>query len=137
MDETEGDLVFMTVHFDAWLKRANPKFNVPMANRLAKVIKVFDWETEEGKTLLKMRMDSGKWNKLDPKDFKYVLKVYYPDLIMKASKKAGMVAEEVCPKFFPGTQLMLFDKVPEWMMSDVLKKEKIFKVVKKSPDVSK
>lgn len=137
-DALEGSLVFLTINFDAWLKRTNPKFNIPMANRMAKVIKVFDWKTEEGKILLKMRQDSGKWGKLNPEDFKYILKIFYPDLITQGSKKAGMVAEEVCPMFIPGTKAMMFDKVPDWMIKDIVKKEKnVLKVEKKTTDVPK
>lgn len=138
IDSLEGILVFLTVHYDAWLRKDNPKFNIPMVNRLAKVIKVFDWESEEGKILLEMRLKTGKWKDKDPKDYKYVLKIYYPDLIKAGSKKAGMMTEEVCPMNIPGTERLLFDKVPQWMYDEVVKKEKdaLKVVVKKSTDVS-
>ena len=51
----KGQLVFLTVHVERWYKDLNTEFNIPMANRLSKVIKVFDWSSKEGKLLLKMR----------------------------------------------------------------------------------
>jgi hypothetical protein len=107
---------------DAWLRQVNPKFNIPMANRIAKVVKVFDWDTAEGVLLLQEREKTGKWGKLNPKDFKFVLKVYYPDLVR--DKKAGITAEEVVPRCYPETVLNLFELLPVWMLSSLQKEEK-------------
>jgi len=128
--ELNGKLVFLTSHVEVWLKQINPKFKIPMANRIAKVVKVFDWGSKEGKFLLKEREKTGKWSKLKPEDFKYVLRIYYPDLIK--DKKQGFTAEEVLPQYYPGTQMLLFDLVPDWMLEHLQKAEKdIFKVVEK------
>jgi hypothetical protein len=132
----KGRIVFLTVHLDKWLRDINPKFNVPMSNRLAKVVKVFDWSTEEGKLLLDVRKKTGKWEKLNPQDFKFILKVYHPDLKINKNDNQGMMVEEVLPLYFPGTKLRMFDLYPERLLRDINKKEKnSLKVIKKDTDV--
>lgn len=135
--DLNGRLVYLTKHLDIWLRQMNPKFNVPMANRIAKVIKVFDWDTEEGKLLLREREKTGKWKKLDPKAFKFVLKIYYPDLIK--NQKDGITVEEVVPRYFPDTEMLMFNVLPDWMLKSLQKAEKdVLKLEQKSStDVSK
>ena len=126
--DLSGRLVFLTTRVDIWLRKINPKFNIPMANRIAKVIKVFDWDTAEGKLLLKEREKTGKWKDLDPKSYKFVLKIYYPDL--EKDGKAGITAEEVMPRYLPKTEMLMFDVLPGWMLKSLQKEEKnILKVV--------
>ena len=127
-----GHIVFLTVHFDKYLKIKNPLFDVPLSNRLAKVIKVFDWDTEEGKLLLSFR-DKEKWKDKDPRDFKFVLKVYMPDLIIKG--KTGIAVEEVLPRYYPGTKHTLFDIFPDKLLEDINKKDKEFFSVKKKEKI--
>jgi hypothetical protein len=125
-----GRLVYLTRYLEKWYTDLNPQFIVPITNRLAKVVKIFDWDTEEGKLLLELREKTGKWTNLVSKDFKYVLKVYYPDLILK--DKTKITTEELVPQYFPGTQFEMFCLLPDWMVKDINKEEKnIFKVVKK------
>ena len=118
-----GRLVYLTAAKDSWVRRINTKFNVPMACRFAKVIKVFDWDTKEGKLLLKTRKESGKWEHQNPEDFKFILKIYYPDLSIKDRK--GFTAEEVIPFFYPGTKKTMFEEVPDWMLCDFAREEKL------------
>jgi len=124
MDEKElaGKLVFLTTYYDRWLREVNSEFNVPMVNRIARVIKVFDWDTEEGKLLLAARTRSNKWGKFDPKDFKFVLEVYCPELKIKNNSE-GFFTEEVTPKKYPGTENHMFEVIPEWML-DKIKSDK-------------
>lgn len=125
-----GRLVYLTTHSDVWFRDLNPKFNVPMANRIAKVVKVFDWETDEGRLLLAEREKTGKWGKLKPKDYKFVLKIYCPELSIKG--KVGFATEEIMPLKYPGTDLSLFTLLPPWMLKSLQKEEKdIFKVLRK------
>lgn len=112
--DLEGELVYLTVHYDRWLRDVDANFNIPMANRLARVIKVFDWDTDEGKLLLAAREKTGKWNNLNPKDFKFVLQIYYPEL--KIKEKNGFTSEEVVSRKYPGTELYMFNLVPGWMI---------------------
>ena len=129
--ELRGRLVFLTRSMDVWLRQVNPKFNIPMANRIAKVIKVFDWDTPEGKFLLREREKTGKWKKLEPKDFKFVLKIYYPDIIK--DKKEGITVEEVVPRYYPKSEMAMFDALPLWMLTSLQKEEKdVLKLVEKT-----
>lgn len=134
--ELSGRLVYLTVHSDVWFREINPKFNIPMVNRIAKIVKVFDWDTDEGKFLLEERAKTGKWGKLDPKAFKFVLKIYCPEL--KIKDKIGFASEEVMPRYYPGTELSMFELLPPWMLKSLQKEEKdIFKLEVKPTDTDK
>jgi len=124
--------VYLTPHIEHWLKESNSNFNVPMTNRLARIIKVFNWDTKEGKLLLDAREKTGKWKNLVSKDFKFVLKIYYPDIILK--EKKGLAVEEVIPRFYPNTKLEMFCEVPEWIINDIKNNKKIkeFSLIKNS-----
>lgn len=119
-----GRLVILTSNLENWLKQLNSDFNVPMTNRLAKVVKVFDWSSREGKALLEARNGKygGKWKNLNAKDFKFVLKIYYPELRMKRTNE--VTAEEVLPLYYPGTKGLMFIPLPEWMWDDMNIEEK-------------
>lgn len=130
--ELDGKLVYLTIHFENWLKQVNPAFNVPMANRLAKVVKVFDWDTEEGRVLLAEREKTGKWTNLNPKDFKFVLKVYYPELVLKG-KLRGFSAQELACRYYPGKEITMFEPLPDALVKELVKEEKnILKVEKRN-----
>lgn len=131
-EEFIGRVVFLTTHMDHWLREANPGFNIPMVNRLAKVVKVFDWGSEEGKILIGLRKDNPKWGRLVSEDFKFVLNIYYPELLSKSGKLPGLTILEHVPRKYPGTELPLFDLYPERLLSDLLKGQgEFFKVLKK------
>jgi len=131
--DLSGRLVYLTSHSDVWFREINPKFNIPMANRIAKVVKIFDWETDEGLLLLSEREKNGKWGKLNPKDFKYVLKIYCPELVLKG--KEGFATEEVLPIKYPGTELVMFEPIPLWMLQSLQKEEKdVFMLLRKDSD---
>jgi hypothetical protein len=132
MDEEklDGRLVILTRHLEKWYKELNSEFNVPITNRLAKIVKVFDWGSSEGKLVLKEREKTGKWEKLNPKDFKFVLKIYYPEL--RIGKTEKVMIEEIVPQYYPGTEAPMFMLMPDWMLNDLLRGEKSsFKVEKK------
>jgi len=126
-------LVFLTVHAERWIKEASPQFAIPLSNRIARVSKVFDWDTDEGKLLLRARDKAGKWEKLTSKDFKFVLSVFYPELVKDG--RHGLIIDEMLPRMFPGTDLELFTPVPDWMLKD-LREEKVgdaFSLIPKKP----
>jgi hypothetical protein len=116
--DLSGKLVYLTFHYDKWLREINSDFNIPMANRLARVIKVFDWESKEGKILKEARNKTNKWGNFNSDDFKYVLTIYCPEL-RKSDNKLGFSVEEVLPKYYPGTELCLFEEIPEWMLNQI------------------
>jgi hypothetical protein len=125
-----GRLVYLSVHSDRWLRHRNEVFHVLMANRIARVIKVFDWETAEGKYLLEQREKSGKWADLPSKDFKFVLSIFYPELVRDG--KVGITVEEMLPRVYPGEKTTLFELLPDWMgqeLSKLKSKDRTFKVV--------
>jgi hypothetical protein len=133
--EFAGRLVYLTMHADVWFRELNPKFNIPMVNRIAKVVKVFDWETDEGRLLLAEREKTGKWGKLNPKAFKFVLKIYCPEL--KIKDKVGFATDEILPRMYPGTELTMFELLPPWMLQSLQKEEiDIFKVLRKDSDTN-
>lgn len=127
----EGRLVILTRHLERWYKELNSEFNVPITNRLAKVVRVFDWDSSEGKLILSERKKTGKWDNLDPKAFRFVLKIYYPEL--RIGRTSKVMIEEVVPQYYPGTEAPMFILMPDWMLKDLLQKEKLaFKVEKKA-----
>lgn len=128
----EGMLVVLTRHLDMWYKQLTSEFNVQIANRLGKIVKIIDWDTDEGKIILKAREETGKWNNLDSKSFKYVVKIFYPELVIKSSNK--VMIEEVLPLRFPGTEALFFFPVPKWMSTELVKnaKKQTFSVVEKN-----
>ena len=126
-----GNLVYLTIHYDKWLRERNANFNIPMVNRIAKIIKIFDWDSDEGQLLLAVRDKSGKWGDLDSKDFKYVIKIFYPDLIY--GDKNGYAAEELVPKYYPKTDNPMFGKIPINVLNVIVKAQKeAFKITKKT-----
>lgn len=130
-DEFLGRLVYLTAYYDQWIHERNKMFKIAMINRIAKVIKVLDWGTEEGKLILEERERSGKWKDLESKDFKYILKVFHPDITYNNIK--GISAEEMVPRFYPKTEYIMFDLIPESMLKVMLQtqKEAAFKITKK------
>jgi len=119
MDDKDfaGRIVFLTAHVDRWIREKNPGFNLPlMANRIARVTKVFDWDTDEGKYVLKQREISGKWKNANPQDHKFVVSVFFPELIKDGKK--GLIIDEVMPRMYPGTSSTLFEALPQWMREE-------------------
>ena len=114
-----GDIVFLTRHYAEWIKMLKGDLDISLVHRVAKVIKVFNWRTKEEKALLEQREKTGKWDNLNSKDFKYVLKVYYPDLVSKKTEKQGISAYEVLPLLFPGTEYPLFEVYPQHLLDDI------------------
>lgn len=129
----ENKLVYLTSHFHTWVKSRNPDFNIPMVCRLAKVIKIFDWETKEGKELLSERLKNEKWKEQDARDFRYVLEIYYPDLT-KGEKK-GVIAPECVPLLNPTSKGPLFEVVPNGILKQITSAASSFKLTK-DKDVS-
>lgn len=129
----EGDIVFFTQHYAEWIKLLKGDLDISLIHRIAKIVKIFNWDTEEGKMLLEQRVLTGKWNNLESKDFKFVLDVYYPDLVNGKKKQLGIKAIEVLPALFPGTEFPLFVVYPQHLLDDMFKKidHDIFKLEKK------
>lgn len=128
-----GDIVYLTRHYAEWIKMLNSDIDISLVHRIAKVVKVFNWNTLEGKSLLAQREATGKWKALNSKDFKYVLKVYFPEIKSKKDSRAGVLTYEVLPINYPGTEYPLFEIYPKHLIDDINKKDlvDIFKLEKK------
>jgi len=64
------------------------------------------------------------------------LRIYYPELKKSANKRVGLEIEEVFPRFYPGTKLSMFEELPPWMLSSLIKEEKnVFRVLKREPQI--
>jgi len=123
-----GDLVFLTMAFEEYMCRRNPHLTIPIANRLAKVEDIIDWESDKGKMIKSMRVKSGKWDGLPIEDSKYILSIYYHELVGRNGKKG--VAERGVPMFgsHPETKAPFFQKVPDWVFKEIMKKCESFEV---------
>jgi hypothetical protein len=101
-----------------------------MVNRLAKVVKVLNWDTEEGKLILQERQKTGKWEKLNSEEYKYILDIYYPELV-KTRKNISI--SELVPRYYPESKDELFSILPNSIITGLLKKEQnTFKIVSKN-----
>lgn len=126
----DGKLVYLTLFYEKWIREVHPEFNIPMVNRLAKVIKVIDWDTDEGRLILNERKRNGKWDKLKSEDYRFVLNIYYQEL---AQTRKNIAIAEMVPRYYPDSKNELFRILPESMITGLLKKEQnAFKVVKKN-----
>jgi len=61
------------------------------------------------------------------------LKVYFPELKYKG--RLGLKVDEVLPRYYPKTKLLMFDLLPPWVLKDLHKEESdIFKIYKRDID---
>lgn len=131
--ELFGRLVYLTPHADFFLRERNPGFastGIQLANRIARVTKVFDWDTAEGELLLKERMKSDKWRTLDPKLYKFVVSIMYPEL--SRAGQEGILVEEVMPRMHPLSNEPLFRPLPGHLWKEISKEistERTFNLV--------
>lgn len=119
--DLSGRLVYVTPLADALLRESNPGFasqSIVLANRIARVAKVFDWESEEGKILLRERDKTGKWKSKDPRAYKFVISIFYPDLVN--GNKKGMIVDEVMPRNHPTLKEPLFELLPDWLQGELV-----------------
>lgn len=128
--DLDGKLVYLTLFYEKWIREVHPEFNIPMVNRLAKVVKVLDWDTDEGKLILSERKRNGKWDKFKSEDYRFVLNIYYQEL---APSRKNIAIAEMVPRYYPDSKNELFKILPESIITGLLKKEQnAFKVVKKN-----
>jgi hypothetical protein len=131
MDVKPGDLVFLTSEYDAYIKSKHPSLKIVITNRLAKVEKIIDWQSPEGKLIYKARLDSHKWDGIKITDCKYILSVYYPDI--KGRNGESGTVERGLPMFMisPKSGKLFFVKAPDWLYKEILKVCETFMVEKK------
>jgi hypothetical protein len=93
-----------------------------LENRIAKIEEIIDWDSEKGNKLKEARLKTGKWDKLPLEDNKYILSVYYPELLGRKGEKG--VVERGVASFSkdPVTEAPFFDVLPNWMFKEMVAK---------------
>jgi hypothetical protein len=123
MDEIKpGDLVFLTNAYEDHVYQKTGKIKVSLANRLAKLEQIIDWESETGKKIKDARLKSGKWAGLPLEDNKYIFSIYYHEL--KGRNNQAGVIERGVPFFSkdPVSGRPFFIKIPDWIYKEIQKK---------------
>jgi hypothetical protein len=132
MDFKRGDLVFLTKAYENYIRGRNPKsitinLKISLINRLAKIEKIIDWTSPEGKKIKAARIKSGKWVGLPLEDNKYIISVYHYDLIGRKGQTGVIERTPVFSKD-PNTGESFFIKMPDWIYKELFKKCADFKV---------
>jgi len=129
MDDLKvGDLLFLTSFYEHYIKEKYPNTKLCLINRLAKLEEIIDWETSKGRFIKQARVKSGKWKNLPIEDNKYIVSIYYHDLIGRKGEKG--VVERGVPmfRFHPETKKPFFEKVPDWIYPEIMKQCESFGV---------
>lgn len=123
-----GDLLFLTKAFEKYFLNKNPTSKICLVNRLAKLEEIIDWNSEKGRIIKKARVDSGKWKNLPIEENKYIISIYYPDLIGRNNEHG--VIERGVPMFryHPKTREPFFEKIPAWIYKAFMKQCETFTV---------
>jgi len=124
-----GDLLFLTSAFNDYFHKRHKDSKLILTNRLAKLEEIIDWDSKKGKLIKAARIKSGKWKKLSIEDNKYLISIFYHDLVGREGQK-GVCERGVCMfQCDPETKAPLFCKVPEWMFREIMKKGEEFGLV--------
>lgn len=128
MNVVAGDIVILTQAYEAYMFKRNENLRVALVNRLAKVEEIIDWNSEKGHKIKAAREKSGKWGNLPIEDNKYILSVYFHDLIGRNGKR-GVIQRGV-PMFSrdPESGTPFFERVPDWIFKEIAKKCETFDV---------
>lgn len=130
-DVKPGDLLMLTEAYDAFVRSRNPKLNLILTNRIAKLESVIDWTSPEGALLKEARVKSGKWVNLPLEENRYVISVFYPDVAGRGGK-VGVAERGVSVfRYHPETRAPFFLKMPEWVSKELTKGCEKFSVEKK------
>jgi hypothetical protein len=127
-DIKPGDMVFLTKAYEDYFRQKNITSHIPIANRLAKLEEIIDWDSPKGQRIKEIRINSGKWAKLPLEDNRYIISIYYHELVGRKNQQG--VIERGVPMFryHPETKQAFFDKVPDWIFKEILKKCEVFQV---------
>jgi hypothetical protein len=128
IDIKPGDLLFLTKAFEDYFLKKNPKSKISLVNRLAKLEDVIDWDSEKGQIIKLAREKSGKWKNLPIEENKYIVSIFYHDLIGR-NKERGVVERGVPMfRYNPITREPFFEKVPNWIYTNIMKQCEVFSV---------
>ena len=123
-----GDLLFLTGFYHDYVLEKNPRLNIVLTNRLAKLEEIIDWESEKGKTIKKYRELSGKWKDLPLEKNKYIVSVYHHDLIGRKGQVGVIDRSLPMFRFHPKTGKPFFEKIPDWIYKEIMKKCEVFQI---------
>ena len=123
-----GDLLLLTGAFNAYFHKKHRDSKIVLTNRLAKLEEIIDWDSEKGKKIKAARIMSGKWKNLPLEDNKYIISIYYHDLTGRGGQK-GVVERGVAMfRGHPETGTLFFEKIPDWLYKEIMKKCEEFDV---------
>jgi hypothetical protein len=127
-DLLPGDLLFLTGFFHDYVLEKNLGLNLVLTNRLAKLEEIIDWDSNKGKAIKKYRELSGKWKDLPIEENKYIVSIFHHDLIGRKGQSG--VVERCLPMFryHPKTRKPFFEKVPDWIYKEIMKKCVTFEI---------
>ena len=123
-----GDLLFLTEAFHKYIGKKFPDSKVILINRLAKLEEIIDWNSVKGKRIKAARIKSGKWKDLPLEENKYIISVYYHDLVGRKGEKGVAERGVAMFRYSPKTEKPFFTKVPDWIYKEIIKKCEIFRV---------
>lgn len=128
IDIKPGDLLFLTKSFEDHFRKKNPSSKISLVNRLAKLEEIIDWDSEKGQIIKAARIKSGKWKNLPIEDNKYIVSIYYHDLIGR-NKERGVIERGVPMfRYNPKTKEPFFEKVPDWIYKSIMLQCETFSV---------
>jgi hypothetical protein len=126
-----GDLLFLTKAFEDYFHKKHPQSTILLANRIAKLEEIIDWDSPKGQQIKQARLASGKWKDLPLEDNRFIVSVYYHDILGRKGEKG--VAERGVAMFRndPVTGKPFFEKIPDWIYQEIMKKCEVFAVEKR------
>ena len=115
-----GDLLILTKEFDDYVRKRYV-YVADMANRIAKLNQIIDWDSPTGIALKMAREKSGKWKDLCIEDNKYIVSIYYPELPGRKGEKGVIEHGKPMFRYHPETKKPFFLPIPDWMKKDILR----------------
>ena len=123
-----GDLLFLTRAFDNYIRKKNPDLKIILTNRLAKLEEIIDWGSEKGEKIKAARLKTGKWKKLPLEESKYIISVFYHDLIGRKGQKGVAERGMSVFRYHPKTGEPFFEVIPDWIYKEIMKKCEKFRI---------
>ena len=127
-DIKSGDLLFLTEAFNDYIHEKHPSSKVVLTYRLAKLEEIIDWDSNKGKKIKPARVLSGKWKDLPLEENKYIISVYYHDLVGRKGENGVAERGVAMFRFHPKTGAPFFERVPDWIYKEIMKKCETFDV---------
>lgn len=127
-DIKSGDLLFLTAAFNTYFHEKHKGSKIVLTNRLVKLEEIIDWDSAKGKMIKAARVKSGKWKNLPIEENKYIISIYYHELIGRNGER-GVVERGVAMfRNHPKTGVAFFEKVPDWIYREIIKECEKFEI---------